>query len=102
MRHDYVERYKAPHLLDIKKSALTAQAFTPVFPSLTFPNHYSIITGLYPKNHHLIANDFYDRKSEERYQIKDRSKVQNGKWYEGLPLWLLANRQGMLSADYFG
>ncbi|MBI2522515.1 MAG: alkaline phosphatase family protein [Bdellovibrio sp.] len=101
MRHDYVERYKASHLLELKKSGLSAQAFTPVFPSITFPNHYSIITGLYPKNHRLIANDFYDRTSQERYQIKDRSKVQDGKWYSGLPLWLLANRQGMLSASYF-
>ncbi|OFZ17636.1 MAG: hypothetical protein A2X86_00790 [Bdellovibrionales bacterium GWA2_49_15] len=101
MRHDYLERYQATHLLELKKNGLSAPAFIPVFPSLTFPNHYSIITGLYPVNHRLISNDFYDRTTEERYQISDRSKVLNGKWYDGVPLWLLANRQGMLSASYF-
>ncbi len=101
MRHDYIERYHAPNLLDMKKNALTAEAFRPIYPSITFPNHYSIITGLYPKNHHLLANDFYDRTSGERYQMSDKGQVQNGKWYGGMPLWLVAERQGMISASYF-
>ena len=71
------------------------------FPSKTFPNHYSLVTGLYPGNHGIVLNDFYSRSRDEWYNKKKRSTVEDGSWYGGVPLWSLAEQHGMLSASFF-
>ncbi|MFT7381615.1 MAG: putative AlkP superfamily pyrophosphatase or phosphodiesterase, partial [Roseivirga sp.] len=67
----------------------------------TFPNHYSLVTGLYPGNHGLVDNSFYDKELDLQYGIGNRSMVENSAFYGGLPLWQLVQQNGMKSASYF-
>ncbi|NIG57299.1 alkaline phosphatase family protein [Chitinophaga sp. Cy-1792] len=100
-RYDYAEKYHAENLLRLSGAGVRALAMQPAFPSLTFPNHYSIITGLYPAHHGLVDNTFYDRKRKETYRVGDTVTVPDGSWYGGTPLWVLAEKQKMVSASYF-
>jgi predicted AlkP superfamily pyrophosphatase or phosphodiesterase len=73
----------------------------PSYPSVTFPNHYSIVTGMYPSHHGLVNNSFLDEKTGERYSMGAKTKVRDGKWYGGTPLWVLAEQQHMIAASMF-
>ena len=101
-RWDYAKRDGATHLLALGKHGVWApEGMVPSFPSLTFPNHYTIVTGLYPEHHGLVANSFYDEAKQARYAIADAKAVTDGSWYSGTPLWSLAESQGMRSACLF-
>ncbi|MGA2250848.1 ectonucleotide pyrophosphatase/phosphodiesterase [Terracidiphilus sp.] len=101
-RWDYAERDRATNLLALGKQGVWApQGMLPSFPSLTFPNHYTIVTGLYPEHHGLVANSFYDEQKQARYAINNSVAVTDGSWYSGVPLWSLAESQGMRTACLF-
>ncbi len=100
-RHDYAEKFEAKNLLRLKEAGSHSASLLSIFPSNTFPNHYSIATGLYTENHGLINNTFYSRDRNQKYSIYERNAVGDGTWYGGIPLWALAESQGMLSATYF-
>jgi len=101
-RWDYAKRDNAAHLLALgKKGVWAPEGMFPSYPSLTFPNHFSIVTGLYPEHHGLVANSFYDETKNARYGIADAAVVTDGSWYSGTPLWSLAESQGMRSACLF-
>ncbi len=97
-KYDYVKKYDARTLNAFQVSA---EHMISSFPTKTFPNHYTIVTGLYPGNHGLISNTFYDRSKKEVYRISDRTKVEDPTWYGGTPLWVLASQQQMVSASMF-
>ena len=99
-RYDLAMRYNAKNLLSLANSGVEATSMQPSFPSLTFPNHYSIITGLYPSHHGIVDNRFYDENWKQFYALGGKEVV-NGKWYGGEPLWVLAEKQKMLSASFF-
>lgn len=73
----------------------------PSYPTLTFPNHYSIVTGLYPSHHGLVNNYFYDPARKEYYSMRGAETVKDGSWYGGTPLWVLAEKQQMLTASFY-
>lgn len=100
-RYDYIEKQETPNFDKFIKEGIAATMMIPSYPSKTFPNHYSIVTGLYPGNHGLVDNSFYDPDRKSYYRINDRSKVEDGYYYGGMPLWQLAQAQGMKSASYF-
>lgn len=101
-RWDYAKRYGATHLLALGKQGVWApEGMLPSFPSLTFPNHFTIVTGLYPEHHGIVANSFYDETRHAKYAISDEAAVTDGSWYSGVPLWSLAESQGMRSACFF-
>ncbi len=106
-RWDYAKKYGATHLLALGKQGVWApQGMIPGYPSLTFPNHYAIVTGLYPEHNGLVANSFLDpqRQAEgklARYAISDAKAVTDGSFYNGVPLWSLAEQQGMRTACLF-
>ncbi len=100
-RYDYAKKYNAENLLKLRRSGVKAKSMIPSFPSVTFPNHYTIATGLYPSHHGLVYNVFYDRNRKDTYSIGNRRTVEDGTWYGGTPLWVLAEQQGMLSASYY-
>jgi alkaline phosphatase D len=101
-RWDYARRDGATHLLALGKRGVWApEGMLPSYPSLTFPNHFAIITGLYPEHHGLVANSFYDSDRHARYAIADSKAVTDGSWYTGTPLWSLAESQGMRTACLF-
>jgi len=101
-RWDYAKRDHATHLLALAKHGVWApDGMLPSYPSLTFPNHFTIVTGLYPEHHGLVANNFYDPARNARYAIADSKAVTDGTWYSGTPLWSLAESQGMRTACLF-
>ena len=101
-RWDYARRDGATHLLALgKHGAWAPEGMLPSYPSLTFPNHFTIVTGLYPEHHGLVANSFYDETKQARYAISDPKVVTDGSWYSGVPLWSLAESQGMRTACLF-
>jgi predicted AlkP superfamily pyrophosphatase or phosphodiesterase len=100
-RHDYAEKYGAHNLLNLSRQGIQAESMIPSFPSKTFPNHYTLVTGLYPAHHGLVSNSFYDSQRQEFYSIAQREKVQDGSWYGGVPLWVLAEQQQMLTASFY-
>ena len=100
-RYDYAKKYNAKNLLKLAESGVEAESMMPSFPSITFPNHYTIATGLYPAHHGLVDNYFYDYARKEMYSMSNKDKVRDGSWYSGIPLWSLAEKQGMLAASMF-
>jgi predicted AlkP superfamily pyrophosphatase or phosphodiesterase len=101
-RYDYTERYHAKNLHALAALGASApEGMIPIYPSITFPNHYSIVTGLYPEHHGIVAMSFYDPKRKQRYAFNDPSSNGDGSWYGGIPLWSLAEKQGMRSACFF-
>jgi predicted AlkP superfamily pyrophosphatase or phosphodiesterase len=101
-RYDYAKRYHADHLLALAAEGAGApEGMRPAYPSITFPNHYTIVTGLYPEHHGIVANSFYDPVRKETYSYHDAKSVGDGTWYGGTPLWVLAEQQGMRSASFF-
>ena len=100
-RYDYIEKHQAKFLAEFATLGTQAESLIPSYPSVTFPNHYSIVTGLYPGHHGLVGNTMYDRQTEERYSLGNAKAVTDAKWYGGTPLWVLAEQQGMLSACYY-
>lgn len=100
-RWDYVERFNPPFLTQFIENGVRAKSLIPSFPSKTFPNHYTIATGMYPEKHGLIGNRFYSHKKDQVYSIGNREVVEDGTFYGGVPLWIQAARSGMVTASYF-
>jgi predicted AlkP superfamily pyrophosphatase or phosphodiesterase len=101
-RYDYPRRYGAPHLLQLGfRGASAPEGMLPVYPSLTFPNHISIVTGLYPEHHGIVAKSFWDPARKQTYVYTQPQSNSDGSWYNGTPLWVLAEQQGMRSACLF-
>jgi alkaline phosphatase D len=100
-RWDYAKRDNATHLLALARRGVSApEGMLPSYPSLTFPNHFTIVTGLYPEHHGLVANSFLDPARGARFAYTDPQAVTDGSWYSGVPLWSLAESQGMRTASF--
>lgn len=100
-RWDYVERFQPPNLKKFISEGVQAESMLSCYPSKTFPNHYSIATGMYPDRHGLVDNSYFDPEKNEVYRIGDRQKVEDGSWYKGTPIWVQAARSGMVTASFF-
>jgi len=100
-RSDFSIKYGAKFLQSRAALGVKADAMIPSYPTLTFPNHYSIVTGLYPAHHGLVDNRYFDVNSGNEYSMGNKKMVAEGKWYGGTPLWVLAEQQGMLSASFY-
>jgi len=100
-RWDYVEKYSPPHISNFIKNGVQAASLIPAFPSKTFPNHYTIATGMYPDKHGIIGNSFYSNKKNVTYKVGKRELVEDGTFYGGTPIWIQADKASMVSASYF-
>ena len=98
-RYDYIEKHQPPALLSIIKNGVRAERMKPVYPSKTFPNHISIITGMYPSKHGIVHNSFFDHSLNDIYKMG--KAFDNPRWIQGTPLWIHAERHGVKSASYF-
>ncbi|KAM9097976.1 LOW QUALITY PROTEIN: ectonucleotide pyrophosphatase/phosphodiesterase family member 1-like [Sarcophilus harrisii] len=72
----------------------------PVYPTKTFPNHYTLVTGLYPESHGIIDNKMYDPKMNASFTLRNKEKF-NPEWYKGEPIWLTTKYQGLKSGTFF-
>ncbi len=101
-RYDYGREYGAPHLDAMARDgASTPMGMLPSYPSVTFPNHYTLVTGLRPEHHGIVAMEFTDPDRKANYRYSDAKTNSDGTWYQGTPLWVLAEQQGMRSACFF-
>jgi alkaline phosphatase D len=92
---------ETPNFDYIEKMGVKADGLIPVFPSLTFPNHYSIATGTYSGTHNITGNSFYDKGLKQKYSLYDRNAVRDARFYKSEPIWVTAERQGVKSASFF-
>jgi arylsulfatase A-like enzyme len=100
-RWDYASLTDTPAIDRMAREGLRAEALQPAFPTVTFPNHFSIATGTLPWRHGIVANDFPGENGEEWYRYKDRSTVQDGRWYLAEPIWVTAEKAGLRTAAYY-
>lgn len=100
-RYDYVERFKPENISRFIEAGTAADGLIPSFPSKTFPNHYTIATGMKPEHHGLVDNSFYEPSKDVVYTMGNREIIEDGYWYGGTPLWVLAENNGMKAASYF-
>ncbi|WP_192022680.1 ectonucleotide pyrophosphatase/phosphodiesterase [Shewanella sp. WPAGA9] len=100
-RYDYNQLHNPQALNQFAKDAATVELFTPAFPTVTFPNHLTLVTGLYPANHGIVSNRFYNPVLKRDYAMNIHEAVTDGQFYQGVPLWSLARQQGLKSATYF-
>ncbi len=100
-RPDYLEKYSAPTLSRLAQQGVRAKWMTPSFPSLTFPNHYAIATGLYPDHNGIVANNIYAPEFNETFSMSKKEEVQNGRWWLGEPIWVTAEKQGQRAGAFF-
>ena len=98
-RYDYDKRVDTPYFDYLDKWGVKAKSLKPIFPSFTFPNHYSIATGCYADKHRILGNEFTTDLG--RYSYKDKITVQDPKWYGAEPIWVTAEKNGIISATYF-
>jgi predicted AlkP superfamily pyrophosphatase or phosphodiesterase len=100
-RWDYSKLYNTPNLNKLAKDGVNAERMISAFPTVTFPNHYSIATGLYPDHHGLINNNFPASDLGLFYRMGDRAAVENPSFYGGEPVWVTAEKQGVRAASFF-
>lgn len=100
-RYDYLDKYQPPNLRSLARAGVQAKWMIPSFPSKTFPNHYTIVTGLYPQNNGIVENSVYDKSFNATFSMSNREEVQNGRWWLGEPIWITAEKQGQKSAPFF-
>ncbi len=100
-RWDFIDRAETPALDRLAAAGVRAERLIPSFPTKTFPNHYTVATGLYPEHHGIIANNIFDPALEDRFSLGNRSAVQDPRWWHGEPIWRTAQLQGRLAAPYF-
>lgn len=100
-RFDYLEKYKPETLNQLAQNGVKAKWLIPSFPTKTFPNHYTIATGLYPENHGITTNNIYDPEFDAVFSLGKREEVQNPRWWGGEPIWVTAEKQGQIAGAFF-
>ncbi|KAB5591542.1 Type I phosphodiesterase/nucleotide pyrophosphatase [Ceratobasidium theobromae] len=98
-RADYLERGLTPHLVATGDSGLRARWMQPSYPALTFPNHWSIMTGLYPESHGIIANEFIEPETGAHFFYQHPDESWDAAWWGGEPMWETAVKAGMKTAN---
>jgi predicted AlkP superfamily pyrophosphatase or phosphodiesterase len=99
-RPDYLGRGNSPTLDSIAEAGVRAEWMEPSFPSKTFPNHYTIVTGLRPDHHGIIANNIRD-SALGRFSMGDRDAVRDARWWGGEPIWVTLAKAGGVAAPIF-
>jgi len=100
LRWDYLDAFDVPCMDQMAQQGVKA-VVQPSFPSKTFPNHYTLATGLVPDHHGIIANTFMDRSTGSVFSLGDSVTRSDPRYYGGDPVWLTARRQGVTSATVF-
>lgn len=100
-RSDYLDRGRTPTLAELAKRGVRAEALRPSFPTLTFPNHYTLVTGLYPDHHGIVNNRMTDPTMGKAFVYKQSVTTEDPAWWGGEPIWVGAERHGIRSATMF-
>ncbi len=100
-RWDYPQKYPSPNLDAFRKKSTRAERLLPVFPTTTFANHYSIVTGLYAEDHGVVGNEMFDPTDGDHFFMRDKAKIDDPKWWGGEPIWVTAEKQGLPTGTVF-
>lgn len=98
LRWDIIDRHPAPTLNRLAEQGVRAQGLIPVLPSKTFPNFYAIATGLYPENNGVMDNTTYAPELDATFRMSDQN---DARWFQGEPIWVTAEQQGVRAATMF-
>lgn len=98
---DYLERFAPPTLSKLAAGGVRAEGLIPQFPSKTFPNHYTIVTGLTLAHHGIVSNNMRDPVIPGHYAMSNRDVLADPRWWGGDPIWNTAERQGRVAAPMF-
>jgi predicted AlkP superfamily pyrophosphatase or phosphodiesterase len=99
--NEYLDRNETPNFDRFIQNGTRAEYLIPVFPTKTFPTHWTIATGLYTENHGIIANSFYDYELEARFSYGPQGGPNDERWWGGEPIWVTAEKQGKTAATFF-
>ena len=97
-RADFLNRGITPALNAFVASGVSPRYMLPSFPSVTFPNHFTLVTGLYPESHGIVGNQFWDPALQEEFYYTDVKNSMQPKWWTAEPIWVTAEKQGAISA----
>jgi predicted AlkP superfamily pyrophosphatase or phosphodiesterase len=100
-RADYHTKAPTPNLDRLAGRGVRAEALVPAFPAKTFPNHYSLVTGLYPSSHGVVANRMRDPATGRWFDMDDRTAAGDPVWWGGEPIWITAQKAGQVAAPMF-
>ena len=100
-RPDYIDRFDTPALHQLMQSGVRAEHLVPVFPTKTFPNHYTMVTGLYPDRHGIVFNDMFDPVWRRRFDPGAIGTREYDEWWDGEPIWVTVRKQGGVSSTMF-
>lgn len=99
-RWDYIDKFPAPNLHALAARGVRAASLIPSFPVLTFPNHYTLVTGLYPEHHGIVANAMNDPAIGPRFSMSAET-AKDPRWWGGEPLWVSIVGHGRRAATMF-
>lgn len=99
-RPDYLDKIPTPNLHSLIARGTRAKYMIPSFPTKTFPNHYTIVTGLYPAHHGIVANNMWDPDMNAKFSMSLRDAVNDARWWGGEPIWVTAEKQGVRTAPF--
>ena len=98
-RADFLQRGLTPSMNAFIASGVSPQYMLPSFPSVTFPNHYTLVTGLYPESHGIVSNQFWDPEFQQEFYYTNTSISMQPKWWNAAePVWVTAENQGIKTA----
>jgi len=99
----YLDRGITPNLKFFASQGVIADGMIPVFPSITFPNHVSLVTGQFPEHHGIVNNVMFDDTiPDQLFTLSSRQAVQNPAWWnQANPIWNTLARQGKISSTLF-
>lgn len=100
-RWDYPDHGVSPNLSALADRGVRAEGLVPSFPTKTFPNHYTLVTGLVPDRHGIVSNTMWDPEFDTRFSMSKREEVQKARWWGGEPIWVTAERLGLPTAPLF-
>ncbi|KAI4735552.1 Phosphodiest-domain-containing protein [Aureobasidium sp. EXF-12298] len=97
-RADFLHRNITPSLNAFVQAGVSPEYMSPSFPSVTFPNHFTLVTGLYPEAHGVVGNSFWDPELKEDFFYTDPTRSMQPKWWNGEPIWVTAEEQDVRAA----
>ncbi len=97
----YLDRNDTPNFDRFISEGVKAEKMIPIFPTKTFPNHFSLVTGLFVENHGIISNSFPDENLEGHFSYGPQDSENDERWWQGEPIWIAVENQGKTSATMF-